>query len=175
MASPADCRAQTPAAHLKGMKKILILISATLLLAGCNGQKASVTKNASSYYSSALGISFDYPSNWKISEDKSITISSPPTDDAGTNIQITIPAEGFDEYENINKHLIQSNKMYMQKTNIKTRNNEYPAREYGQHGGRYYLIQVGEHFVGVTSERYLNQKQEEGLNVILDSLSFRRD
>lgn len=137
--------------------------------------RTTVSENTSSYDNKALGISFDYPSDWKLDENKtskSITVDSPST--PGTKgvlyipgIRVYIPAESYDEYENTNKGLVN-----IQKISIPTINKEYQAREYQQESGLYYLIQVGEHFVGVKSEQYWNKKQEEGVGIILDTISF---
>lgn len=140
-----------------------------------NGQKTAVYENTISYNNKALGISFLYPSDWKLGENKtnkSITVDSPEI--IGGNgvrytpgIRVYIPAETYDEYENTNKE-----PMNIKKISIPSIHNEYQAREYSRESGLYYLIQIGEHFVGVKSEQYW--KQEEGLRVglILDTISF---
>ncbi len=157
------------------MKKIILLVVVVFLLAGCSKQNTIVFGNVISYSGEILNISFNYPSDWRLNEDKSnksVTITSPPTDDAGTNVVVDIFAETFDSYENANLSLIQLGKISVRETTVITRNKTYPAREYGQHGWLYYLIQVGDRYIGVGSERYWNQEQQEGVHMILDSISF---
>ncbi|PIQ79556.1 hypothetical protein COV81_01670 [Candidatus Peregrinibacteria bacterium CG11_big_fil_rev_8_21_14_0_20_41_10] len=141
------------------MKKVLLLVGAIMLLAGCSGQNAVITNDTSSYNSTTLNASFNYPSNWEVNDSGTITVASPPTEDAETQIIIKIPAETFNEYETTNKEALQAN-------------NTYTAREYGQESALYDLIKVDDHFVGVSAERYMTPEQEAGLDMVLDSLHF---
>lgn len=164
------------------MKKTILITISVLLLTACtqqktddtkideaNNEKQAVTNNPSSYNSKELNISFQYPENWKVEENKngkSIRVTSP-----NNWITITIPGQSFDEYEKINKEYIQSGKMSV-KDNYPTDNKKFTAKEYGQEGGLNYLIKIDENFVEISSDYYLDQKQKEELDIILNSISL---
>ncbi len=178
------------------MKKTILIATSLLLLTGCSQQKsqpiditdqlqkldntqlsdetvAKITGNEINKYSSKeLAVSFDYPSNWEVKEikpnsttNKFITICSPKCD-----ILIDLPSRSFEEYEKELKDPIKDGKMSV-KENSPTDNKKYTAKEYGQEGGVYYLIKIDKVYVGVQSENYLDQKEREQLDIILNSLS----
>lgn len=169
------------------MKNILLPITAVLLLTGCGQNdeinvqvdnvvvdQVAVKENIEAYNDEELNISFDYPANWRVEKDDSdntIHVTSPKRDDINYIVWVNIPAESFDEYETTNKELIEEKFMSVN-YNYPTDSNKYPAREYGQHGGLTYLIEIENNYVVVTSDTYLDQKQKEGLDVILNSISF---
>lgn len=150
------------------MKKILIIITAILLLAGCS--EATV----STYNNEEFNISFNYPTDWTIEENetnKSVTVASPPDmDNAGNLISITIPSESFEEYESTNKELLAENKMSINShPGFET---ELPTKIYGQHGWVYQIIEIDGKYISAGSETIFNEKEMEGLKEILNSLSF---
>lgn len=152
------------------MTKTLLFTGLVFLLAGCTHPAA---EDVQSYHSETLGISFDYPADWNVHEDAQITVSSPPTKDAGTHVTVTIPSESFETYEMVHAEFLQSQGMSVQETYLVTQNNKLFAKVYGQEGWLEYLIATDDHFVSVGSERQMGPEQEAGVGLILDSLVFK--
>lgn len=162
------------------MKKTLAFI-AILFLVGCNQTTDNVPVDEpvsdeaaiNTYNNEEFSTSFNYPSDWTIDENetnKSVTLLSTRPDN-GSEITVTIPAESFDEYEAKMSELIAADKISIKDTTPAEGIN-YPAKEYGQEGWLYYLIEIDGTYVGVGGEMYLTQDQKEGLKEILNSLSF---
>jgi len=164
------------------MKKALIIITTVFLLAGCNfnktndkqfnesdAEKPVVTENTKLYTDEEFNISFEYPNDWEIIDnqerfDHAVTLVS----NGNEYMFFDYQAESYDEYENRNSKAIEEAKISVEETTLVN----YPAKRYGMHGGMDYLVEVEEHYVRVNSEMNLTQKQIEGLEEILNSLTF---
>lgn len=180
------------------MKKTILLATSLLLLTACSQQKsqpvditdqlqkidntekgdttiAQITGNEIKKYSSKeLSVSFDYPSSWEVKEDstkKSITLISPKRSDINYRVNVNIPAKSFEEYEKYNKEVIQEKTMSVQEKSP-TDNKNYLSKEYGYEGGVTYLIKIDKSYISVDSEKYLDKKLKEELDVILNSISL---
>lgn len=172
------------------MKKALIIITTIFLLAGCNfnetndtqtnesdAKTAVVTENTKTYTDEESNISFNYPLNWEVTEDtanQSVRImSSSNPDNAGNRLTVTIPSESFEEYENTHQKIISENKMsinaYPEDFTLET---EYDTKVYGQHGGLYQIIKINDNYIGVGSEFQFTDYEKQGLEEIINSLSF---
>ena len=147
------------------MKKTLILATATILFVACN---------ANTYNNEEFNISFNHPSNWEIienNETQTVKVVSPQnTDTPGSNIVITIPAENFEEYEDLHKEFIANKKMSINShPKFET---DYTSKIYGQEGWLYQIIEINGKYISAGSDMDFTKDHEEGLKEILNSLSF---
>jgi hypothetical protein len=158
------------------MKKLSLLIIATLAFIGCNQQS---TESTNTYDSESSDISFEYPFDWEIEENTNgfaISVISPTSEIAGNNMVVRIPAASFEEYEIANKEQLEIDgetgfgAMSVEETSPLD-NDTYTAKKYGQHGWIYYLVEVDEIYVGVGSEVDLTEEWKEGLELILSTIS----
>ena len=169
------------------MKKTLLLIAAVLLLTACTQEaetniqadepiveQEAVTENIKSYTIEELNISFDYPADWEQNELKTkdkVQFVSPKRDDINYRAAVIIPGQSFEEFETENKQYIEE-KYISVKDNYPTDADKYPSKEYTEHGGVRYLIEIDDNYVEVLSEDPPDEKQKQGLDVILNSISF---
>jgi hypothetical protein len=152
------------------MKKLILILIATLTLSACNQQASQNTEGTTSYTSEPHEISFDYPSDWQLGESGEIQILSPVGPPPGNNIVVTIPAESFEEYENEYKDLIASERMSIEENNPTDIEN-LTIKKYGQHGWVYFLIEIDGIYVGIGGEADWTEEEKKGVSTILNSLS----
>ncbi len=118
-------------------------------------------------------VSFDYPSHWNVKKDEVdvITITSPQSSETNSQVLITIPVQSFESYEQQYNTRIQEGKMSVS-TKHPTGSKTQKAKKYGQHGWLLYIVEVDDGYVGIGSERSLNDNQKAGLDIILNSMSL---
>lgn len=178
------------------MKKLLLLAIVTLTFAAC-GQDSetnsddlqdsentseenqdleetdSQTEGTQSYSDQRFGVSFDYPEDWKvgINEEKDqIEITSP------TNmVTVSLPAESPAEFEDANTEFLDSGKITVEENSPIPNNDQYPTKEYAQHGWLIYLIDFNGTYIKVGSEQYLNEAEQAAVKMILDTLEVSSD
>ncbi|MFC1616516.1 hypothetical protein ACFL21_05215 [Patescibacteria group bacterium] len=121
-------------------------------------------------------ISFNYACNWEVNSDERrkypILITYYDNTPPGRGVRVELPAESFEEYEDEYKDMIQANQMSIRKNQLTINNVTYPVREYGQHGGLTYLLEIDGRYIKFGSEFALNQKEIESIYIILSSLKF---
>lgn len=166
------------------MKKILLVTTAIFLLAGCTQTNNNVPVNEpvsdeavmGTYNNAEFNISFNYPSDWEVIENKenrSVKVMSPADmNNAGNLIVVTIPSESFEEYENLNKELLAEEKMSINSNSYPKFETELPTKIYGQHGYLYQIIEINGKYISAANETVFSEKEKEGLEEILNSLSF---
>lgn len=175
------------------MKKTILLATSLLLLTACSQQKqqpVDITdqlqksdntqvsdatlakmKDIKKYSSEKPAVSFAYPSSWEVtknSSDNTITITSPKREDINYRVNVTIPDKSFhDELKKIKDAGTEI------KENYPTDARKYLTQEYSAEGGLHYLINVDNNDIEVDSEKYLDQKLKEELDIILQTISFK--
>lgn len=139
-----------------------------------NEQEEEMQEAVNNYNNEEFNISFNYPTDWTIEKNeknKSVIVASPSDmDNAGNLISIRIPSESFAEYEEVNKKLLEEEKMSINdypefETNL-------PTKVYEQHGWLYQIIEIDGKYISAGSEIIFSEEEKEGLKVILNSLSF---
>lgn len=121
-------------------------------------------------------ISFNYPCNWEVNSDERtkepILITYYDNTPPGRGVRIELPAESFAEYEDEYREVIQANQMSVRENQLTINNVTYPIKEYGQHGGITYVLEIDGEYVKFGSEFALSPKEIESMHIILSSLKF---
>lgn len=179
------------------MKKPLSLIAIVLFLSACtqntqidvpinvNEEDLNVIENITSYNNKDLHISFDYPSDWDVTEKNSKIFITSPNDRTIFNI----PGESSEEFEDRNSEYIQNKLIEKIEGNSKyptdkTRN--YSVNTYLGHEGQHYIIDINGKYIDFTTDEFdlLNvpprdnrdkvqrDQFKDKLDIIVNSLSF---
>lgn len=165
------------------MKILIPFLALSILLSGCglNEQSAKTTPDKE-YRNEQSGISFTYPADWELIEDKDgVTVI-----DQTTETSLTLPGESFDEFEQRNGEYLADNKISRlgDAEKFPTELSErYAVRGYESHEGMHFILKINEDFVNISSGSDLSnaygeeihpetQKAREGLDLILSTLTM---
>lgn len=119
-------------------------------------------------------VRFNYPCDWTVRPSDSIenwTSISPP--DLNYDIGFIYPADNFTTYESANQEILNAERMTIIESSMTLGGVAYPAKEYQQHGERLILVEIGQKYVGISSERYFEQDVQEGLDIVFNSLELK--